>query len=56
MSKPVVASQITSGGHESQVDVAELKYSEEEQVVVPPLPSDFEPNGTFMQLTSPAPE
>ena len=45
-----------SAGHESQVDVAELKYSEEEHDVVPPLPSDLEPNGIFMQLTSPAPE
>ena len=53
---PVAASQIVSAGHESQVDVAALKNSEEEQVVVPPLPSDLEPNGTFMQLTSPAPE
>lgn len=37
---PVEASQIVSAGHESQVDVAELKYSEEVQLVVPPLPSD----------------
>ena len=45
-----------SAGQVSQSDVAELKNSPELQVVVPPLPLDFEPNGIFMQLTSPAAE